>query len=274
MARYGSRRRSGGSMEFCCCYLPLVNVGAYLLVLETALVGLAVGICALAPPAIVAGQGVIPSWSKSLVAALGLITLCWQILGLISVARQMPTLYRTYLRINTVLTFAIIAATVAFLIVAASQHNKAVSICVNTYGVIPASSTSSSSVSLSGLGQGTDAFSESGRNICNILIWVQTGVMAGLIVLMGLTQIYMLAAQRAYGGEQRKAFRDSKATYQDIPMNPRDSAVWEPSPTDQYGGYGGHQQGGYARDGGYGGGDDAYESYATTPGGKHAHTPY
>ncbi|GAC97803.1 hypothetical protein PHSY_005391 [Pseudozyma hubeiensis SY62] len=258
-------------MEFCCCYLPLVNVGAYLLVLETALVALAVGICALVPPAIVAGDGVIPSWSKGLVAALGFITLVWQIIGLVSVARQMPTLYRTYLRINLVLTLAIIAATVAFLIVAAAQHNKAVRACVSTYGVIPSNSNASSSLSLSGLGQSTDAFSESGQSICNIFVWAQTGVMAGLIVLVALTQFYMLAAQRAYGGEQRKAFRDSKVSYQDIPMNPRDSAVWEPHPSDPYAGgqhgYNNREPAGY-------GGHDAYDSYATTPRGKYAHTPY
>ncbi|CBQ67620.1 conserved hypothetical protein [Sporisorium reilianum SRZ2] len=252
-------RRKGSGMEFCCCYLPLVNVGAYLLVLETALVALAVGICALAPPAIVAGDGVIPSWSKGLIAALGFITLVWQILGLVSVARQMPTLYRTYLRINFVLTLAIIIATVAFLVVAAAQHNKVVNNCIATYGVIPSDSNSSSSISLSSLGQSADAFSESGQDICNIFVWAQTGVMAGLIVLMGLTQFYMLAAQ--------KAFRDSKASYQDIPMNPRDSAVWEPRPNDPYAGQHGYNGRGY-------GGDDAYDSYAATPNGKYAHTPY
>ncbi|SPO19867.1 uncharacterized protein UTRI_00264_B [Ustilago trichophora] len=266
MGRYGSRR--GGSMEFCCCAYPLVNIGAYLLVLETAFVALAVGICALVPPSIVAGQGVIPSWSKGLVAALGFITLVWQILGLVAVARQMPTLYRTYIRINFLLTLAIIIATVAFLVVAGVQHNKAVSTCVSTYGVTPSNSNAGSSLSISALGQSADAFYQSGRDICNIFVWAQTGVMAGLIVLMGLTQFYMLAAQRAYGGEQRQAFRDSKASYQDIPMNPRDSAVWEPSPADPYAG-----QQNYARGGGYGR-DDAYDSYATTPGGKYAHTPY
>ncbi|KIS71789.1 uncharacterized protein UMAG_00221 [Mycosarcoma maydis] len=261
-------RRRGGHMEFCCCYLPIINAGAYLLVLETAFVALAVGICALVPPTIVAGEGVIPSWSKVLVATLGFITLAWQIIGLISVARQMPTLYRTYLRINFVLTFAIIIATVAFLIVAAAQHNKAVSACVSKYGVIPASSQSSSSLSLQS--QSMDVFSQSGQDICNIFVWAQTGVMAGLIVLLGLTQCYMLFAQRAYGGEQRKAFRDSKANYQDIPMNPRDSAVWEPNPNDPYAG---DQRGSYR---GYDGHsrDDPYGSYATTPGGRHAHTPY
>ena len=250
-------------MEFCCCYLPLVNVGAYLLILETALVSLAVGICALVPPSIVAGQGVIPSWSKGLIAALGFITLVWQILGLVAVARQMPTLYRTYIRINFLLTLAIIIATVAFLVVAAAQHDKAVNHCISTYGVIPSNSASSSSLSLSGLGQSTDAFSQSGRSICNIFVWSQTGVMAGLIILMGLTQFYMLFAQRAYGGEQRKAFRDSKISYQDIPMNPRESGVWEPRHNDPY-----------APQHGYGRGDDAYDSYATTPGGRYGHTPY
>ncbi|SNX81530.1 uncharacterized protein MEPE_00235 [Melanopsichium pennsylvanicum] len=268
MARHGTRR--GGRMEFCCCAYPLVNIGAYLLVLETAFVALAVSICALVPPSIVAGQGVIPSWSKGLVAALGFITLVWQILGLVAVGRQMPSLYRTYIRVNFLLTLAIIIVTVAFLVVAAAQHNKAVTTCVSTYGVIPSNSNADSSISVSGYVSDTDAFSSSGKDICNIFVWAQTGVMAGLIVLMSLTQIYMLAAQRAYGGEQRQAFTDSKASYQDIPMNPRDSAVWEPRASDPYAG---HQQG-YARGGEYGKGDDAYESYATTPGGKYAHTPY
>ena len=253
-------------MEFCCCYLPLVNVGAYLIVLETAFVGLAVGICALAPPSIVAFQGVIPTWSKDLVAALGFITVVWQILGLIAVARQMPSLYRTYIRINLVLTLAIIAATVAFLVAGAVQHNKAVNTCVATYSVTPSNSASGSSLSLSGLGQ-TDAFSQAGKDICNIFVWAQTGVAAGLIILMGLTQLYMLAAQRAYGSDQRQAFRDSKASYQDIPMNPRDSAVWEPRDNDPYAGQGGYSpRGDYER--------EAYESYPATPGRKYPHTPY
>ena len=115
-------------------------------------------------------------------------------------------------KFNLVLTLAIIAATVAFLIVAAAQHNKAVSTCVSTYGVTPSNSNSASSIPVSSFTQGADAFSESGRDICNIFVWAQTGVMAGLIVLMGLTQFYMLAAQRAYGGEQRKAFREFHET--------------------------------------------------------------
>lgn len=255
-------------MEFCCCAYPLVNLGAYLLVLETALVALAVGICALAPPAIVAGDGVIPSWSKGLIAALGFITLVWQILGLISVARQMPTLYHTYLRINTLLTLAIIIATVAFTVVAGAQHSKAVNSCVSSYGVTPSDSASSSSSSIEVPLTDANAFSQSGKDICNIFIWAQTGVMAGLIVLMGLTQIYMLAAQRAYGGEQRQAFRDSKISYSDIPLNPRDSAVWEPRPNDPYAG---GQQVGYQQDYRE---HEAYDSYPATPGGKYAHTPY
>lgn len=254
-------KRSG--MEFCCCYLPLVNVGAYLLVLETALVALAVGICALVPPSIVAGEGVIPSWSKGLIAALGFIALVWQLIGLVSVARQMPTLYRTYIRVNLILTLAIIVAAVAFLVVAAVQHNKAVTTCVATYGVIPSNSNSASSISVSGLGQDTDAFSQSGRNICNIFVWAQTGVMGGLIVLMGLTQFYMLAAQRAYGGEQRQAFRDSKASYQDIPMNPRDSGVWEPRANDPYAPH----QPTYGNGGGY-------DSYPAPRGDPYANKPY
>lgn len=211
-------------MEFCCCWLPLVNVGAYLLVLETALVALAVGICALAPPTIVATKGAIPSWSKDLVAALGFVTLVWQIIGLVSVARQTPTLYHVYVRINLVLTLCIIVAAVAFLVTSGVKRSSVVQTCISTYGVsLPASGSSGTSIS----GFTESAFQAAGYDICNIFVWVQTGVMAGLIVLMALTQFYMLFAQRAYGKDQREAFRSTKS-YQDIPMNPRDSGVWEP----------------------------------------------
>ncbi|PWZ02818.1 hypothetical protein BCV70DRAFT_197085 [Testicularia cyperi] len=224
-------RRNRG-MEFCCCYLPLVNVGAYMLVIETALVSLAVAICALAPPTIVATAGAIPTWSKSLVAALGFVSLGWQLIGLVAVARQMPTLYHTYVRINLLLTLCIIVAAVAFLVVSAAKRSEVVQTCVTTYGVaLPTSTTSG--VSIASIAGDTDIFSAAGQDICNVFVWVQTGVMAGLIVLMAITQFYMLFAQRAYGKDQRDAFRSTK-NYHDIPMNPRDSGVWEPRQDSAY----------------------------------------
>ncbi|SPO34734.1 uncharacterized protein PSFLO_00205 [Pseudozyma flocculosa] len=235
-------------MEFCCCAVPLVNAGAYFLVLEFAFVALVTAILALAPPQIVATMNVIPSWSKSLVAALGFITFFWQPLGLFAIAKQKSGLYRLYIRINFLLTCIVLACTAAFLAVSAARHNEALDACTAVYGNTPASSGTGIAVS-----QATSALDGSGRTICNVLTWAQVGTMGGLIVLMGLTQLYMCFAQRAYGQQQREArgnfekYRYSPANNggpDSIPLAARDSAVWEPR-EDEYGA-GAHYGPGYS----------------------------
>ena len=204
-----------------------MNAGAYLIVAECAFVALAVGVLALAPPSIVATMGAIPSWSKGLVAALGFITFVWQVFGLVSVAKEKTSLYRTYIRVNFLLTLIIIVVTLAFFAVSASRHSDSVNTCVNTYAQ-PIAFTSDLPT-----GSSTPSTQASGRDICNIFIWVQTGVMAGLIALIGLTQLYMCYAQRVYGQKQREASalyknQPSRIAGDHIPLAARDSAVWEP----------------------------------------------
>lgn len=239
----------GRGFEFWCCAIPLINVGSYVTVVEIALVAFITGILAVAGSPFVAGLDVIPSFAKAIVAALGFITCAWQVVGLISIKRESPKLYHTYVRITTILTLAILAVTIAFFIVAASQHSKAQSACNTQYGALP--STTSTGFTNSDITQNF------GDQICNYFIWAQVGTMGGLIVLVGLVQLYMCFALRAYGVAQRAAYRDFKtgagasgfATRggsgkdDEIPLSSRNvgagnSEVWEPSRDNEYA-YGG-----------------------------------
>lgn len=176
--------RSSG-LEFCCCAIPLVNFGAYFLVLEFFFVALVTAILSLGTPSIVAGQTVIPSFSKYLIFIIALISLFWQPLGLFSIAKQRTKLYRFYIRINFLLTIVEIVLAAVFFIVAAVQHNKAKENCNNLYGNTP-SSTNSNSASLIDV---STALNGTGEQICNYFIWAQVGAMGLLLVLMGLTQV-------------------------------------------------------------------------------------
>ncbi|PWN22677.1 hypothetical protein BCV69DRAFT_280279 [Microstroma glucosiphilum] len=232
-----SRGKKSG-FEFLCCAIPLINVGAYVTVVEIAIVAFLVGILALAPSySIVAGLGVIPSFGKAIVSALGFVTAVWQIVGLVAVRKEATKLYHAYTRITTLLTLAILAATIAFLVVAATQHDTAQSACNASYGATPATTSS---------GYTSSAISENfGDQICDYFIWAQIGAMGGLILLLGLTQLYMCFALGAYGRAQRRATRDYKtvgagAPYESAPddsypLTARnaegkvDSGVWEDS---------------------------------------------
>ncbi|PWN27448.1 hypothetical protein BDZ90DRAFT_207821, partial [Jaminaea rosea] len=185
----------GRGFEFCCCAIPLINVGAYLVVIEVAVVSFIIGILALAPHAITAGEGVIPSWAKAIVAAIAFVNFAWQFVGLVAIKRETTGLYHAYVRITTLLTLAVIAVTVAFAVLSAVKHSDAHQTCINNYGALP--STTSSGFTNSDIQQNY------GDQICNYFIWAQTGVMFGLIVLFGLIQLYMNFCSRSYGASQR-----------------------------------------------------------------------
>ncbi|CAD6938538.1 unnamed protein product [Tilletia controversa] len=225
--------RSRG-FDFCCFALPLVNVGAYAILLETAVVALCLVILATATPFIVAlmGNSTLSSLAKIILVVLGVVMLVWQLLGVVAVQRQSPKTYRLYLRINTILTLAVIAVCAAFLAIAAARHQPAVDACAAYFGSV--SSTTSSSTISNVVSSTANNLANTSRTICNAFIWVQIGAMAGLVVLLGLTQLYMLFCQRAYGQKQRAATSDLKIETgpgDDIPLSHRDSATWDPYST-------------------------------------------
>lgn len=161
---------------------------------------------------------------------LGVIAFLWQIVGLVSIKREQPRLYRTYIRINFLLSLVIIIVTLAFFAVAAARHSTALSACTAAYGSQPAGSST----------LGSSALQDLGSKICNIFIWVQVGFMGLLIGLIGLTQLYMCALQRVYGKEMRRAEDDRKvyngAGADEIPLATRGSGVWDAPNNGAYGG--------------------------------------
>lgn len=148
--------------------------------MEFIFVALCVALLAVGPPSIVATNGAIPSgWPKAIVCVLGFIIVAWQIVGIISIKLERTTLYRTYIRINFILTLVTIVVTLAFFAVSAVRHSSALTNCVAQYGSSPAGSS------------GTQ-LQNAGETICNIFLWVQVGCMGLLIALIGLTQVSRL----------------------------------------------------------------------------------
>lgn len=192
------------------------------------LVALCIIILALAPPQIVATMGALPSgFPKIIVAILGVVAFVWQIAGIVSIKREQTRFYRTYIRINFVLVLVILAVTLAFFAVSAAQHSKSLTACTAAYGSQPQGSNSMGNSTLESLGS----------TICNIFIWVQVGAMGVLLVLIGLTQLYMCAMQRIYGKEMRRADQDQKmyngSGADEIPLATRGSGIWD-APNDRY----------------------------------------
>lgn len=175
-----------------------MKLGAYLLVLECAAVALVVGVLALAPPPIVGMMGAVPSWSKALVAAIAFVTLAWQILGLLAVIADNTVLYRLYIRFNFLATVVLLIITIVFLIVSAVRHDVAFNACMNEF---------EQPLANDGLGvpQLTNTLHSARTTACKIITWVDVGVAGGLILLVGLVQLYMCYMQRKYGQQQRDA---------------------------------------------------------------------
>jgi hypothetical protein len=158
--------------------IPLINFGSYTICLEFIFVALCVALLAVGPPSIVASSGAIPSgWPKVIVCVLGFIIVAWQVLGIVSIKTEKTALYRTYIRINFLLTLITLIVTLAFFAVSAARHSAALESCVALYGNTPAGSSSSSDLT------------NVGETICSIFIWVQVGCMGLLIILIGLTQV-------------------------------------------------------------------------------------
>ncbi|CAO1634378.1 unnamed protein product [Jaminaea pallidilutea] len=254
----------GRGFEFFCCAIPLINVGSYVIVVEIALVSFITAILALAPHPITAGQGVIPSFGKIIVAVLCFLCFLWQFVGIVAIRRETPKLYHTYVRITTLFTLATLAVAIAFAVVATVRHSDAQTTCIANFGGLPA--TSASGYTNSSIQQNF------GRQICNYFLWAQSGVMFALIVLYGLIQLYMCFALRAYGRAQRSAYRDHKEGMHvmddEIPLSSRGGLTSSGSSNALLGSHARSAENGTAGAAGAGG----YESYRDGAPDGHAET--
>jgi len=206
---------------------PLVKLGAYLLAIEIAFVALCVGVIALAAPTIVGGMNAIPSWGKYVVAVICFVTAAWQIFGFSTILADHTRLYHLYWVVNLVATVVVLCFTIAFTATAAGKHNKAVDECMARF---------EGRLAYDGFGidQVQNALDNGRHKLCDILSWADVGLMGGLVVVVGLVQLYMCTMQSLYGKRQRAA-ENASASRPDpdaVPM--RHSRAWDPRGTTKY----------------------------------------
>lgn len=174
--------RSG--IEFCCCAVPLVNAGAYLIALESLFVAICVVVLALATPQIVASMDILPSWLKPVVAVVGVLAILLHLFGIITIARESTTKYRAYIRIHFLLTLFVIVLTSIGTVWMFTQHDKAAAACTRQYGNEPLDSGRGIKVQVL-----SDTFKDTGEKICNYFTYAQAAACGALIALVGFTQV-------------------------------------------------------------------------------------
>lgn len=173
-----------------------------MIAIETAFVALCIGVIALAAPVIVGGMGAIPSWGKYVVAVICFLLAAWQIYGFSTILVDHTGLYRLYWIVNLIATLVVLCFTIAFTVTAAGKHNSAIDECMARF---------EGSLAYNGLGiqQVDDALNNGRHKLCDILSWADVGLMGGLVVVVGLVQLYMCAMQSLYGKRQRAAEKAS-----------------------------------------------------------------
>ncbi|KAF9240852.1 hypothetical protein BU15DRAFT_87428 [Melanogaster broomeanus] len=187
--------------EYCCCAIPLINVGIYATLTEQFVLALSI-----------VGAAT-PSFAPALLAVFCYIAAAIQILGLLGVAQEKAIMYRRYVTLHVGATVAVFAIAAAWVIISASRHSTAQSNCETTFFPTNGTDTTTSS---------------EGQTLCNIFTWVDVGLMGGAWVFFALVQAYFLFVVSSYGATQRddhekyEALNDpTKSLTDDIPMADR-----------------------------------------------------
>jgi len=204
--------------DYCCCAIPIVNVGIYATLAEQLVLGLVVGILSLATPHIVGAAT--PSAARWITAILCFAAAGIQVLGFIGVANENSILYRRYVTLHIMTTVAVFATALTWTIISASRHSTAQDKCEQDFF------------------QGTDnAATSEGEILCNIFPWVDVGLMGGLLIFFAITQIYFYLVVSSYGSGQRRDHEKYDALgspvhlNSSIPMTNRGEA-WDSRPSD------------------------------------------
>ncbi|KAG8928055.1 hypothetical protein FRC02_007418 [Tulasnella sp. 418] len=176
--------------EYCCCAIPLLNVGIYITLLEQFTVGLLGGILAIATPKIVGAS--VPGFGAWLFAIPCFLAAGLQALGFFGVFKENATLFQRFARVNAIVISLIFGVGATWIIISATRHQPATDKCVNTFfAETPADETSA----IASGGQGD--------TICSIFTWVDIGIMAGLWVVMAIFQGYLILVCHWYSVSQR-----------------------------------------------------------------------
>lgn len=174
-----------GPREYCCCAIPLVNAGVYATLIEQFILALLVGILSFATPSIV-GAAVF-SAAPIILAIICFVAAGIQVLGFIGVAKERPILFKRYVTLHGLITAAAFGVAIAWTVISITRRSTAVSECRKDF--FPAENNSQ--------------VSGAGETLCNIFPWVSIGLMGGLIVILGIAQLYFFLVLSSYGRQQR-----------------------------------------------------------------------
>ncbi|KAH9175351.1 hypothetical protein EDB89DRAFT_1946743 [Lactarius sanguifluus] len=198
--------------DYCCCAIPVVNVGIYSTLTEQFALGIIAGTLSVATPQIVgAATPSIARWVFAIICYVGAMV---QVLGFIGVAREKPILYRRYATLNSLVTVAAFSIAAVWIIISATRHSTAKSNCEQKFFTAASDLTSE------------------GETMCEIFPWVDIGVMGGLWVLLAISQFYFFTIISGYGVGQRGDHEKYNSIYSmtglnsDVPLANR-SDPWD-----------------------------------------------
>lgn len=173
--------------DYCCCAIPVLNVGAYATLSEQFVLGVLVGTLSFATPTLV-GSSIPFSGSNLILCGLGYAFAVIQLVGFIGIFKEKAALFRRYVAINWIVLYITFAAAAALIGISAGRHDQAVDACERSF--------------FAGESAGTQEDTK-GEQICNIFCWITVGVMGALWLVLFLVQSYFVLVLRNYGISQR-----------------------------------------------------------------------
>ncbi|KAH9985439.1 hypothetical protein BJV74DRAFT_847208 [Russula compacta] len=196
--------------EYCCCAIPVVNFGIYLTLTEQFVLGILAGTLSIATPQIVGAAT--PSFARWIFAVVCYVGAMIQVLGFIGVAREKPVLFRRYITLHSLITVAAFSLGAVWIGISASRHNTAKSNCEQKFFTAASDLTTE------------------GQTMCEIFPWVDIGLMAGLWVLLVISQFYFFTIISGYGVGQREDHEKYNSIYSMTGLNSLEnrSDPWDP----------------------------------------------
>lgn len=186
--------------EYCCCAIPITNAGIYATLLEQIALGVLVGALSFATTPIVAA--VTPEFAKVILGIIGFVGAGIQILGIIGVMKEKPTLFRRYLTLHSLITTAGFSVAIAWTVLSATRHSTAKQRCIENF-----------------FSDESNNIADAADTICNIFPYVGVGVMGGLILVLAIAQFYFYLVLSSYSSTQER----DHIKYDSVALKPNDA---------------------------------------------------
>ncbi|OCF38850.1 hypothetical protein I317_07358 [Kwoniella heveanensis CBS 569] len=191
--------------RYCCCAVPLVNAGIYIILSEQAIISLVIGILVFATPDVVGAS--FPDFGGTIFAIICFIIAAVQPVGFIGVLREKTSTFKWYTLLNGLAMLAGFCCAAALIIVSALRHNTAVSACEVKFFSDSQSTTSAANETLA----------SEGEALCSAFAWADVGIMGALWLILLLVQSYFIYLTRTYSTSQVSDHKLYHSVYSENP---------------------------------------------------------